>query len=155
MSSFEDKWISEGEKWTPKRFKILFVILLVICLFGGAVAWGVGVATSDVRGKGDQIVRNNSESNRTFKQEYFEELYADIQGADTQINNTADLIVATANPEEVERLNVVLLGQKNLCVSLTQEYNAEARKVTSQDWRSADLPQEIPTSDPSFDCEPD
>lgn len=142
----------------PKLFGMgvawLIGIVVVIGLVGAAI-WGIGVATSDVAGKGNQKRQINSADNRTFAQEQFRELYEDIQAYDQQISTTQQAAVAETDPTEKSRLNSVVLGVTNQCISTVKQYNAEATKVSKERFRDADLPDRIDTLDPKFDCKGD
>lgn len=141
--SKNDNWDDYAETWTPRKVKRWVWVLVAVCLLGGAAAWGIRVATSGVQGRGDQIIKNNSEVNRTGKQEMFEELYGDIKGYKVQISNAEEALRTNTDPKDASRLNSVVLGIKNQCTSVVQQYNAETHKVTSQDWKDERLPYEI------------
>ena len=47
-----------------------------------------------------------------------------------------------------------LTGTTTYCLSAVAEYNAEARKYSSKEFRDADLPDRIDTTDPATDCKP-
>ncbi len=153
----------------------LFGVLVLITILAGALTLAIngtvlGIETgfSGIKGRAEQIQRNNSVNNRTAKQEYFEQTYQDIKAFDIQINNAAktlsdfratnagktdNAIGSIAN--EDSRLSQVLTGLKNQCAQTVADYNAEATKITSRDWRSEDLPQVIPTNNPAVDCKED
>jgi hypothetical protein len=126
--------------------------ILVVCAVIGAAVWGIGVATSDVAGRGNQRRAINSSDNRTFAQEQFEELFNDVKTYDAQISTSAAAAAAETEPTEKSRLNQVTLGVTNQCISTVQQYNAEARKVSKERFRAADLPAQIDDLDPSTDC---
>lgn len=146
-TSFEDQWAAEAERWTPRRIKWIIAIVVALCVFLPLVGWGFHVATSGVEGRGDQIVKNNEEVNRTGKQEMFEQLYADIQGYQVQIGNATKDVSSNTDVSDAARLKMVLTGLKNQCTSTVQQYNAETHKITSSDWKDARLPYEIKPSD--------
>lgn len=126
----------------------LIGILLLSALIGG-VTWGANVLLSDPKGRGDQIIQNNSAENRTAKQEKFEELYQAIVVADQRI------AVAAAEHKAVpddEPARIRYFGAIQFCQSTVADYNAETRKITSQDWRSPDLPYQVSDLDPTTDC---
>lgn len=141
--SFEDQWDDEFERWTPRRFKWLIAIFIALCIVVPAASWGIHVATSGVEGRGDQIVKNNEEVNRTGKQEMFEQLYADIKGYQVQISTAAKDVSDNTDPSDANRLKMVLTGLKNQCTSTVQQYNAETHKILSQDWKDPRLPYEL------------
>ncbi len=123
------------------------VVLLVVALISIGV-WGFKVATSDVKGQGDAIVQKNSANNRIAAQERFEDLYAEITQTDAKIGPAKQAF--KANPTAVNQTN--LTGLVNYCLDVVGDYNAEARKYTSADFRAVDLPSQISTMDPATDC---
>lgn len=126
----------------------ILLILGVIALISVGV-WGFKVTTSDTKGAGDVTRRNNSGDNRIAAQQRFEKLYADVKAADLRIDTMATAKRETpADP--IARTNYT--GAVNYCIQTRADYDAEARKVTSQDWRSTDLPFQIDPTDPSTDC---
>lgn len=149
-----------------------FGIIVLVTVLSGALTLAIngtvlGIETgfSGIKGRAEQIQRNNSVNNRTAKQEYFEQTYQDIKAFDVQINNAAKAVsdfrtVNAGKPDnaigsianEDARLSQVVTGLKNRCAQVAADYNAEAQKITSRDWRSADLPQVIPTNDSAVDC---
>jgi uncharacterized protein YlxW (UPF0749 family) len=134
-------------KWT--LIIVAMAILVPICV------WIFTVVTSDTKGKGDQIIRNNSEVNRTEQQQMFEDLYAQIISLDQRIDlakQAVDTDIAAGKDTTISQQN--LLGAQNVCLEAIGDYNAAARKVLAKDWRSPDLPQEIDQSDSATDCMP-
>lgn len=126
-----------------------WIILITIVLLIGAAIWGIGVAVSGPKGQGDAIRQNNSAENWTAKQALFEDLYADIEASDRKIDAAAQAL--KADPED-KTLQANYSGIVNHCISVVGNYNAEARKFLSEDWRSIDLPDQISNNDPSTDC---
>lgn len=125
----------------PKLFGMLMLWLVGLLLLFGAIAaglWAFGVFTADIKGRGELVKTNKSAVNRIGKQEMFEQLYADINGYPPKIKVQREAV--KADPSEITRTNLVGLQQQ--CIDTVQQYNAEARKVTSRDWRSADLPDQ-------------
>jgi len=126
----------------------VFVILAVIAILGIAV-WGFNVATSSIKGQGDAVIQKNSADNWIKAQAFFEEKYQDITVSDKQIGVATAALAA--KPED-RTLQTNLTGITNHCLSAVGEYNAEARKFLSEDFRSADLPSEIDQYDTATDC---
>lgn len=115
----------------------------------GAIGWGVKVATSDVKGQGDAVREKNSAPNRIAAQERFESLYAEIKASDQRL----DALAADKKAAPTDRAaSIRYTGAVAYCLSVVNDYNAEARKYRSQDFRSVDLPSEIDQTDPAFDC---
>lgn len=155
-----------------KLILYFFGVLVLVTVLMGALTLAIngtvlGIQTgfSGIKGRAEQIQRNNSVNNRTAKQEYFEQTYQDIKAFDIQINNAAkalsDFRAANAGKtdnaigsiaNEDARLSQVLTGLKNQCAQTVADYNAEAQKITSRDWRSDNLPQVIPANDSAVDC---
>ena len=147
QKSVEDAWGDEFERWTPRRVKVWALVLVLIFIVAPLATWGLKVAFSGPQGRGDQIIKNNGEVNRTGKQEMFEELYADIKGYKVQIANSEDAVKGNTDPKDEGRLKSVVTGIKNQCVSVVEQYNAESHKITSQDWKDYRLPYEINPSE--------
>lgn len=106
--------------------------LVVLIGVIGIALWGFGVFTSDVKGAGDAIRQRNSAVNRVQKQEMFEQIAADYDGAVVNIRGYGK----PATPMQETELR----GLKQHCVSLAQQFNAESNKYTSRVWKSAGLP---------------
>ena len=132
------------------RFGIGWIIAIIalVLLVVGAI-WAINVLTSGVKGQGDAIAQNNSAENWVAKQAFFEETYAEIEATDRKL----DIYAATlaADPTNLTHQQT-LAGTKSYCEGLIGEYNAEARKFNSKDWRSPDLPSEIDTYNTATDC---
>lgn len=124
-----------------------FIVILVGLLSVGI--WYFNVETSDVRGAGNAEIAKNEAGNRIRAQEGFEKYYQGIVSADASINITADAL--KADPESL-KMQTELRGQKQACVKLVGEYNAKARSFSQADFRAADLPFEIDTTNPQTDC---
>lgn len=125
---------------------VLIAVALVVAI-GGAL-WFLNVATSAPRGQGDALATKNSAANWTAAQARFEDEYADVIATDRKITATAGDAKDKGTRGDTYR------GLVSYCLSAVGEYNADARKYLARDFRAADLPQQIDTSDPSTDCEP-
>lgn len=149
-----------------------FGIIVLVTILAGALTLAIngtvlGIETgfSGIKGRAEQIQRNNSVNNRTAKQEYFEQTYQDIKAFDAQINvqtkalsdfratnaGKPDNAIGSIATEDA-RLSQVVTGLKNQCLQTVADYNAEAQKITSRDWKSDTLPQVIPSNDRELDC---
>lgn len=144
--SKDDDWDDWADTWTPRKAKrwIWGIIALVIIL--PLIGWGVSVALSGPKGRGDQIVHNNSEVNRSGKQEMFEDLYADITAYPAKIANAEEQVKLNVDPTDAARLNTILTGMKNHCTDVVAQYNSESHKILSEDWKDDRLPYEIKAS---------
>lgn len=129
-----------------------YVWIACAVVFIGAIGvgtWAFRVHTSDARGRGDAVSRKNSGDNRIAQQEAFEQLYADIKAADQRIDVMAE--AKKAQPRDpISQTNYT--GSVNYCIGLVADYNAKARSYTAEQWRAADLPAQIDTTDPATDC---
>jgi predicted lipid-binding transport protein (Tim44 family) len=122
---------------------LLVIILGIIALITGAIFWGIGVATSNAKGAGDTIIKNNSVENRTEKQEKFEALFAKVETNKALVAQHTKTVAA--NPTD-KQASMVLSGVQSACAASVEQYNAEARKVLSMDWKAADLPDSLTTT---------
>src|SRR5690349_15390170 len=148
LDDLEAKPTRTTAKWTVRGW-LLVVLVVVLALVLGGGLWLLRVATSDVKGQGDAVVIKNDARNRIRAQEGFEKLFADLKIADQRIDVTADAL--QLRPNDV-KLETELIGQKHYCLGLVSEYNAKARSFSQQDFRAADLPQEIDQAAPETDC---
>lgn len=115
-------------------------------------AWGLKIATSDVKGRGDVVIKRNDADNRIFQQGHFRDLYEQIVAADQNI--TTYYLVAREDPKDkTARDN--LTGTIAGCRNLVAAYNADARKVLGQKYLDGDLPTSIGLADPATDCKED
>jgi len=122
------------------------VVFVVAVLWGiTATIWGMGVATAGIYGRGTQIKQVNSAENRTFQYNHFFNLYSDVKSEVQQIGTTNATLAATTDESEHGRLASVLLGLENICITNTNQYNADAAKVvTGALFRDNNLPQMLP-----------
>jgi hypothetical protein len=137
--------VARGAGW---RAAVAIVLAMVaVAVIGGGV-WVLKVATSDIKGRGDSVQIKNDARNRINAQTDFEKLYADIVQSDAKI----DVLDAAAkvDPTLVNRTNAT--GQRTYCLSVVADYDAKARSYASADFRAADLPYRIDTTDPTTDC---
>jgi flagellar biosynthesis/type III secretory pathway M-ring protein FliF/YscJ len=127
-------------KWVAASVALVLVI--------GALIWVITVVSSDTKGAGDAHKQNQSGTNRIAKQEMFQQLYNDIKAADQNV----DLMYQTKtdDPSYVNKTNYT--GAVAHCRQLVANYNAEAKKYTSADWRDNELPSEIDSTNKQFDC---
>jgi hypothetical protein len=129
-----------------------YVWIACTVIFVAAISigvWAFKVHTSDVRGQGDAVSRKNSGDNRIAQQEAFEKLYAEIKAADQRIDVAA--AAKKAQPGDVIA-ETNYTGAMNYCIGVVADYNAKARSYTAEQWRAADLPAQIDTTDPATDC---
>jgi len=124
----------------------LGIVLAVALAFG---IWVVRVESSDIKGAGDAEIIKNEAKNRIRAQEGFEDKYAAIVTADKNLTLTAE---ALAEEPGSLKLNTELTGQKMICNDAVGRYNADARKFSKEDFKAADLPDQIDGTDPATDC---
>lgn len=116
--------------------------VVAIVLIGWAI-WGIGVVVSGPKGQGDAVKINNSAANWTEKQQKFEKLNASVN-TNKQL---VELHKKRAEGQPVESIAAqTLAGVQSECIASVEAYNAESRKVLSQDWKSPDLPQTLTTT---------
>ena len=131
-------------------FGLLWIVVAVIFLgLIGVGIWGFTVLTAGVKGSGDAVIEQQSSENWTAAQARFEDMYADIVATDRKITVAAQALAL--DPED-RTAKDTYLGTVNYCISVVGEYNAEARKFLSEDFRSADLPEQIGMNDTDTDC---
>ena len=138
---------------SSKRWIVAFVVAIIVLPM---IIWGASVLLSGPKGKGDQIVRNNSEINRTEQQQMFEDLYAQIRSLDDRVDVAQEVVENDEAAGRDSRISTTnLTGLQNVCLEAVGSYNAAARQVLSRDWRAEDLPQEIQGNNPDTDCKPE
>lgn len=133
--------VRRGVKWG------LIALAAVLALV--ALIWGLNVATSGVRGQGDAVVQRNSAANWTKAQADFEERYAHIEAQDRKIQAHYDRLQADPDSRFAE---TNYYGARDNCESAVAGYNAKARTFLAGDFRSADLPAQIDSTNPLTDC---
>lgn len=168
MSDFEQKWESELHRWDPRRVKITIAAFVAVVLIAPVAIWGVRVATSDAKGKGNVEIERNSADNRVRAQAFFEQSYQDIKKFDAQIADAQkaydDFIATTPKPtaddvvaaqlytQQLSNRQTTLTGLQQQCQNTVADYNAEARKTLAAEWRSEELPYQIDATSPATDC---
>lgn len=135
------------------RFSIRWVLavlglIAVICI----AVWYFGVATSDVKGRGDATKLKNDGVNRVTQQAQFNEYFQAIKAADRKI--TVAKVALDADPKNAV-LSTNYNGLQSGCNDHIATYNALARTYTAQEFRDADLPAKIDINDPETDCKPE
>lgn len=118
--------------------RILIIVLAVLLL--GAGIWGFNVLTSGVKGQGDGEIIKNSAENWIDAQERFEENYADYESTLFKIQQASDALAVDPSNRTLQQN---LTGTVNYCASLVADYNADARNFLREDFRAADLPDEL------------
>lgn len=125
------------------------IISVLVVLIIATLLWGLGVATSGVKGQGDAQRQKNSAANWTKQQAEFERMYASIKAQDKNI--TIAHAEAKANPnDQTKQINYS--GLVRNCNDTVGNYNAMARSYLAEQFRAADLPAQIDDTDPATDC---
>ncbi len=125
------------------RYSLKWLVALIVTFVAiGWALWAFGVFTSDVRGRGEAIKTKNSGTNRIAAQERFEDLAADVGVSAQRI----DTLAAAAKATPSYAAQTAATGAVTYCQSLVAQYNADARKYTARQFRSADLPESFDAS---------
>ena len=150
-------------RWASKGLGIVVLIMIVGGLLSAAV-WGIGVATSNTRGRGEAVKIKNDATNRVQAQAQFHVKFDAIKAldqklTDAQVNldafNKAHPGMGNATPydptaEEQANLQRDLTGAQQQCRNAVADYNASTETFTLRDFRDSDLPFKIDGSDPLF-----
>lgn len=168
MSDFDQKWENELESWDPRRVKIVIAAFVAVVIIAPVAIWGVRVATSDAKGKGNVEIERNSAENRVRAQAFFEQAYQDIKKFDVQVADAQkaydnfiatnpkptadDVVAAQIYTQQLNSSQVTLTGLQQQCQNTVADYNAEARKTLAAEWRSKELPYQIDGTSPATDC---
>jgi hypothetical protein len=136
---------NRGIRWVLLWTLVIIIIFAVV----GLAIWGFRVAVAPAKGQGDAAITKYSAENWTAAQGRFENEYQDVLATDQKIQLAAD--AAAADPDDQTKADT-LTGLRSYCLSATADYNADARKYLSADFRAADLPSRIDTTDPATDC---
>lgn len=131
------------------KIRILALVALIAVI--GIGVWGFKVITAEPKGKGDAVRTREGGTNRIAAQERFEELYAQVKAADQRID-VMGAAKKAAPTDVVAATNYT--GAINYCIEVRAQYDAEARKYTAEQFRTADLPPQIDQLDPTTDCKP-
>lgn len=150
----EDPWYdthdpakaARGASW---RLAVAFFVLLAFVAAVGGVIWALKVATSGVKGAGDQVRITNDGRNRVNAQEWFEGQFELIKATDRKLTLAA--ADKAAQPRDAFAATNYT-GLVNRCQDIVAAYNAEANKVSRAAWRSLSLPAQIDNNDPATDC---
>lgn len=138
--------VVRGGTWRAFIWVVAVLIAVGVISIG---VWGFRVVTSDTAGKGNAVIQKNDANNRIAAQERFENMYQDVKAADAKITVAAEALALDPTDKTAQQN---LTGVKNYCIQAAADYNAEARKYSAEDFRSADLPFQIDTFDTSTDC---
>lgn len=138
---------------TGKQFAAVIAMILIIPSLLGAIWWGVSVATSDTKGKGDAVKIQNDAQNRMQSEAEFQERYADITRHDQRIDQAqAELADAQGREEDLDFYRENLSGAVDACNTAVAEYNALVGNPQKGKWRPQNLPERISPTDGTTDC---
>lgn len=115
----------------------------------GIALYGFGVFSSDAKGRGDALKQKNSATNRIFAQATFEDLFTELKATDAKLDQAKS---DATSGDRTAQTNFT--GLTNHCLDVIAQYDAEARKYLTAQFRAADLPAKIDTLDPTTDCKP-
>lgn len=141
--------VVRGASWRTGVW-IVCAVVFVLALSGGI--WWLKVATSGVKGAGDQTRIVNDGRNRVNAQEWFHGQYAQILAADRNLDEAAANLKANLGKPDEAFWRTNYSGLKNRCAEMVANYNAEAQKVTREQWRDPSLPAQVDDTDPRTDC---
>lgn len=132
------------------RWALLWVLITVLVVAAISIGiWALTVLLSGPRGVGDAVIEKNSSENWVAAQAEFERGYQDVLSTDQKITVAYAALQADS---ENKTLQQNYTGLQSYCLSAAAEYNANARSYLSEDFRAADLPSEISTTNPATDC---
>jgi hypothetical protein len=134
--------------------------ILAIVVIGvlGWLVWGLTVATSDIKGRGDQQIQINSATNRTFQYEHFLQLDGTIR---TQAQQADAARAALARFEKQHpdasqdsistgqlraQMEQDATGAEQICRANVNQYNNEAESSLRQKFVDARLPIAFPSA---------
>ena len=138
--------VARGASWRIGLW-VLGIVIFAGLISGGI--WAVKVATSDVRGAGDQAAKVNAADNRIFAQEHFFALYNQLLAYDQQLDQAA---ADKAEHPGDQFFATNYSGMVKTCIDARNQYNGDANKVTQAKWRDPSLPFQINELDPKTDC---
>lgn len=155
----------------PRRWKWLFVAVVILAIAGPLIGWAVAVAVAPAKGAGDVRRDVNTSTNRIDKQELFEQRIADVRSLDQRAGlalgdyqSAGCKTPAQALPGDegqalttCQKLYGNYTGARNRCVEVLNNYNADARKISAARFRAADLPASLPDPNDTAatDCQGD
>lgn len=137
-----------GRRAGPSVLAWILIVVAVVALIAGVI-WGVKVATSGVKGAGDQTRQVNSGNNRIAAQEHFETLFNQVKAYDQQLDQAA----ADKKDNPGDRFFATnYSGLVKQCLDARNQYNADANKATQAKWRDPNLPYQVDVLDPATNC---
>jgi hypothetical protein len=138
--------VVRGFGWRAGAWIVVTIAFIAVISAG---IWALKVATSDVKGAGDQTQKINSVDNRIYAQEHFFTLYNNLIAYDQQLDQAAK---DKAEHPGDRFFAINYSGLVKTCIDARNQYNADAFKVTQARWRDQSLPFQIDATDPKTDC---
>lgn len=125
---------------------LITLAVIFLCVLGFGI-WGATVLISNVSGAGNAIKTKNSGVNRIQQQEQFEQLAADYTGFVAKIVLAKQAVTnAAGDSVNLPLRRTELEGLQQQCIDAAQQFNANSRKYTARQWKSAGLPAQLDTS---------
>lgn len=147
--SEEEREIARDVNTGMRQGTKIAIGIFILCIVLSGIGWGIHVATSEVRGKGDAYAKKNSADNWTQAQKEFNAKFQEIKALDKNVNQA---YVALQRTPEDQRRQIEYDGNVRNCNLAVADYNTLARSYLSEQFRDADLPAQIDDSDPETDC---
>lgn len=151
-----DRWEQRFEA-RPARtgmWLVIGTIIFVLVILAGL--WGLGVLTSPVRGSGDAYTQKNSAGNWIAAQKQFQSDAKTFDVRKVQIADASkalkawqagphpvDGVAAYNDGEHGQNLETTLTGLTTGCQNLAANYNTNSRAYLSQQFKDADLPDQL------------
>jgi cation transport regulator ChaB len=145
------------------------VVALLVCGVLSAVAWGVDVAISGVRGQGNAHIQKNQADNFIAAQTQFHQDFESIRTLDQRLTAAQKAVVAwdAVHPgyagngtpydplgDERRGLAQTATGLQQQCQIAVGKYDASTESYLSRDFRDANLPFKMQSDDPVFGSNP-
>ena len=140
--------VVRGGTWRAMIWVVAVVVFIVLI---SSALWAFGVFSSPIKGAGDAFKQQQSSTNRIVSQQRFEDLYQEVEAADRKLGPAKAALKADPDSQIKQ---TEFTGLQNYCIDVVADYNAEARKYLSSEWRAIDLPQKIDSFNTATDCKP-
>ena len=157
-----DTFADENQVHVGRILGLVLAVIVFFALVGGAI-WGLGVALAPAAGKGNVHKQINAPNNIIFQYQHFFDLDANIKTQAQVIRNAEAAVksfearnpAGTPDPtgqisSQDTQLRGQVTGAQGLCTTNVNQYNADAREYTREQFLSNKLPAQ---EDPST-CQP-
>jgi hypothetical protein len=155
----KESWFYNEEREEVRVVRIVLAIFALI-IFVGAISWTLQMMTRPARTVSEITERTFNGNNVIFNYELFHDRYETIKATKGKIKNMNDSFVALKEslPKDsdkwnydqrmqYENMNNALVGLKNVLQDQVAEYNADAKKINRNIFKSKDLPTRISVDD--------